>query len=78
MIRRVNYSIVLLLILCLGIFHASIENSGPKKVLTFQDIMKFKKILQPKISEDGQWIAYQAQPGRGDKGIVCPHVRDQP
>lgn len=38
----------------------------PKKALTFQDIMKFKDIENPVISEDGLWLAYSLQPDRGD------------
>lgn len=37
-----------------------------KKTLTFHDIMKFKEIHNSVISEDGLWIAYNAQPDRGD------------
>jgi dipeptidyl aminopeptidase/acylaminoacyl peptidase len=37
-----------------------------KKPLTVQDIMKFKHIRNPVISEDGGWIAYGTQPDRGD------------
>ncbi len=44
--------------------------SGEKKVLTFQDIMKFKEIHGPVISEDGLWLAYNAQPDRGDGEVV--------
>ncbi len=44
----------------------------PKKALTFQDMMKFKEIHNPVISEDGAWIAYNVQPDRGD-GEVRVH-----
>ena len=37
-----------------------------KKPLTLQDMMKFKHIRNPVISEDGLWIAYGVQPDRGD------------
>jgi len=46
--------------------------SGQKKVLTFQDVMKFKEIHSPVVSEDGSWLAYNAQPDRGD-GEVLVH-----
>jgi dipeptidyl aminopeptidase/acylaminoacyl peptidase len=44
--------------------------TGEKKILTFEDIMKFKEIHDPLISEDGLWIAYNAQPDRGDGEVV--------
>ena len=43
-----------------------------KKPLTFTDIMKFKQIESPVISEDGNWVAYGTQPDRGD-GEVRVH-----
>ncbi len=45
---------------------------GQKKPLTFTDIMKFKQIESPVISEDGNWVAYGTQPDRGD-GEVKVH-----
>ena len=36
------------------------------KVLTFADVMKFRAIQDTVISEDGRWIAFTAQPDRGD------------
>jgi len=44
-----------------------------KKALTFQDVMKFKAILDAVISENGSWVAYTAQPDRGD-GEVKIHA----
>jgi dipeptidyl aminopeptidase/acylaminoacyl peptidase len=46
-----------------------------KKVLTFQDIMKFKEIRNPVLSEDGQIIAYCTQQGRGDGEAVVHHLK---
>lgn len=37
-----------------------------KKALTVTDMMKFREIHNPVISEDGKWIAYAVQPDRGD------------
>ena len=36
------------------------------KTLTYQDIMRFREIRTPVISADGRWVAYSAQPDRGD------------
>jgi dipeptidyl aminopeptidase/acylaminoacyl peptidase len=40
--------------------------AGQKKPLTLQDMMKFKHIRNPVISEDGLWVAFGVQPDRGD------------
>ncbi len=37
-----------------------------KKALTFQDVMTFKALRNPSISDDGRWVAFAAQPDRGD------------
>ncbi len=37
-----------------------------KKALTLEDIMRFRAIENPVISEDGAWVAYSTQPDRGD------------
>ncbi|MDH5743378.1 MAG: prolyl oligopeptidase family serine peptidase [Candidatus Aminicenantes bacterium] len=63
----------LFIVLFSGIVLISFSSqSGQKKALTFQDIMKFKEIHDPVISEDGLWLAYNAQPDRGD-GEVAVH-----
>ncbi|MDH5406719.1 MAG: hypothetical protein OEX80_09280, partial [Candidatus Aminicenantes bacterium] len=55
------------LLLCLVIILVSPATMAQqKKALTFQDVMKFKAVLDAVISEDGSWIAYTAQPDRGD------------
>ncbi len=41
-----------------------------KKILTFEDVMKFKEIRNPVISENGLWLAYGIQPDRGDGEAV--------
>jgi len=40
------------------------------KTITFQDLMKFRAIGGPVISEDGTVVAYGLQPDRGDGGGV--------
>ncbi|MDP2560341.1 prolyl oligopeptidase family serine peptidase [Psychrobium sp. 1_MG-2023] len=37
-----------------------------KSPIEYSDIMKFQSIKQTVISDDGDWVAYQAQPDRGD------------
>ena len=42
-----------------------------KRAVTFQDLMRFRAIQQPVISDDGRIVAYSAQPDRGDgEGFV--------
>jgi dipeptidyl aminopeptidase/acylaminoacyl peptidase len=50
--------------------------SGHKKVLTFQDVMKFKEIHGPVISDDGSWLAYNAQPDRGNGEVLLHGLKN--
>ena len=49
-----------------------------KKPLTFQDVMKFRAIQDPVLSDDGQWIAYAAVPDRGDGMAYVQSTSGQP
>ena len=60
MIKGKRFTPLLLLVLVAALAVAQ------KKSLTFTDIMKFKQIESPVISEDGNWVAYGTQPDRGD------------
>ena len=45
--------------------------------LTFEDLMKFRQIQDPSISEDGAWVAYGLAPDRGDgEAIVRSTISD--
>ena len=59
-------------ILALAVLAAIAPASGQgTKPLTFEDLMKFNAIRTPVVSEDGNVIAYGAQPDRGDgEGVV--------
>lgn len=74
--RRLNsgmrLSIFLLFSLVLVI---SVAGAVEKAPLTFQDIMKFKEIRNPVLSEDGLWLAYGTQPDRGDGEAVVHDLR---
>jgi dipeptidyl aminopeptidase/acylaminoacyl peptidase len=50
--------------------------TAEEKVLTFEDIMKFKEIRDPVISELGTWIAYGTQPDRGDGEAVVQGLKN--
>ena len=41
-----------------------------KKALELSDLMKFKQIQSPSISEDGKWVTFAAVPDRGDPEVV--------
>ncbi|UCE21570.1 MAG: hypothetical protein JSV46_04965, partial [Candidatus Aminicenantes bacterium] len=67
MTRRINIRIFLSLLLFVSlVFSVYSAAAEQKKPLTVQDMMKFKHIRNPVISEDGGWIAYGTQPDRGD------------
>ncbi|MCK4431025.1 MAG: hypothetical protein KAW19_06950, partial [Candidatus Aminicenantes bacterium] len=71
MYRRINLRITWVFVLFLGIILVSqATESEQKKALTFQDVMKFKEIRNPVISEDGLWVTYSSQPDRGDGEVV--------
>jgi len=46
----------------------------PKRALTITDVMKFNSIKASKISDDGQWIAFQSTPDLGDSTGYVRHV----
>lgn len=46
------------------------EPVSGKKPMTWEDVMKFKSMRFPSISEDGQWVAWAEFPDRGD-GSAC-------
>ncbi|MFC1660770.1 hypothetical protein ACFL3S_04775, partial [Gemmatimonadota bacterium] len=41
-----------------------------KRPLTFVDLMKLREIEQPSISDGGRWIAFTAEPDRGDPEVI--------
>lgn len=70
---RTAFAIVILaLFLAFNLLHAQL-----KKALTFQDIMKFRSVSDRVISENGQWVAYMAQPDRGDGELRIQNTKDE-
>lgn len=64
------------LITVLGLLLAAgLSAQAGKTVLTFEDIMKFKEIRSPQISENGDWVAYAVEPGRGDGEAYIHHIK---
>jgi len=49
---------------------ASPASAQQKRALTFTDLMKIRQIEQPSISADGRWVAFTAQPDRGDPEVI--------
>ena len=45
-------------------------NAQDKMALELTDLMKFRQIQSPSISEDGKWVAHASVPDRGDPEVV--------
>ncbi len=58
------------LVFLLILFPAILVYSQNKRALTFKDVMQFKQIKSPVISSQGNWIAYEEHPDRGNGTAV--------
>ena len=77
MLHKSSLKICTIVFLFLGIFLiVSPSQAAQKKILTFEDIMKFKEIRNPLISEDGLWITYGTEPDRGDGEAVVHSLKN--
>ncbi len=66
-----------LFLLIIGIFlFPNPFQAAQKKILTFEDVMKFKEIHDPVISENGLWLAYGTRPDRGDGEAVVHGLKN--
>ncbi len=45
------------------------------KSLTVEDIMKFRHVKSPSISNDGNWVAHTSKPDRGDSEVLVYSTR---
>jgi hypothetical protein len=52
----------------------TVSFSQDKKAITFDDVMKFKQIKESVISDYGSWIAYTANPDRGNGEVVIKSI----
>ncbi|KGK00635.1 S9 family peptidase [Thalassotalea sp. ND16A] len=52
----------------------SVSAFAEQRPLAVTDIMKFKQIVKPQLSENGKWLAYSAQPDRGDNSFHITHT----
>jgi dipeptidyl aminopeptidase/acylaminoacyl peptidase len=67
---RRTFSLVALLLLVPAAFVIAAPGT---KTLTFQDLMRFRAIEKPVVSDDGTVVAYGLQPDRGD-GEAVIHI----
>jgi len=68
------YAVIFLVIIIF--LSAYPSQAAQKKILTFEDVMKFKEIRNPVISENGLWLAYGTQPDRGDGEAVVHGLKN--
>ncbi|HKJ01758.1 MAG TPA: hypothetical protein VJ997_04865, partial [Longimicrobiales bacterium] len=54
---------------------AAQQNPQQKKALTFTDLMQIRQIEDASLAADGRWIAFTAQPDRGDPEVVVRSTR---
>ncbi len=57
--------------------HQNTFSEKEKKPFTFDDIMKFKSLRSPQITDFGDWIVYTVQPDRGDGEAVVRSTRNE-
>ncbi len=63
--------LALLIILPISLYFAQ-----AKRAMTFKDVMQFKQIKSSVISDYGNWIAYEAEPDRGNGEVVIKSTRN--
>lgn len=51
-----------------------LSTAQEKKALTVDDMMKFRQINSPLISDDGMWVVYTVRPDRGDPDVIVSSV----
>lgn len=74
--RKIGLRITMALLLFWSLILAiSAGENKQRKPMTFQDVMRFKEIHNPVISEDGLWVAYTAQPDRGDGEVKIHGIK---
>lgn len=67
---KIISNLVYLILSCSLCFNAF----AAQRPLEVSDIMKFNSIVKPQISDNGQWIAYNAKPDRGDNTYYVKSV----
>ncbi len=68
-------------ILVLAFSAISVPTSGasddPKRPLELADVVAWKDIRHPSVSNDGRWFAYQLAPDEGDAEVVIRHTSSE-
>ena len=65
----------LTLFIWIGFLAALSQADGPR-ALQLADILSWKRIQAPVISNDGQWLAYRVMPAEGDAEVVVRNLKD--
>ena len=74
--KGITLAVVLFWIVSLSLYPLQTQENREKKELSFQDIMKFREIHTPVISENGHWLAFEARPGVGDSLVFIHGVEN--
>lgn len=67
--------LLLVLVLLLTPASSTYAQFEGKRALTYEDIMRFREIRNPQISQNGEWVAYTLEPGRGDGMATISSLR---
>lgn len=68
-------AIALTAFIWIGFLTALSQADGPR-VLQLADILAWKRIQAPAVSNDGQWLAYRVVPAEGDAEVVVHNLKD--
>jgi hypothetical protein len=70
---RGHVAALLVALVLLPVFSASAQ----LRPLTFEDVMRFRTIQNPSISDDGTWVTLAATPDRGDGSVMVRSTRGE-
>ncbi|MGD8537684.1 MAG: prolyl oligopeptidase family serine peptidase [Candidatus Aminicenantes bacterium] len=77
MYAKTHAKLTWLLLLCICLLAQGFSGEQePKKALTYKDMMQFKHIQNPTISQDGAFLAYGLQPDRGDGEARIHNIKE--
>jgi dipeptidyl aminopeptidase/acylaminoacyl peptidase len=65
MASSLRHSVILFgaLLLCTAL---ATDSAAQKRAMTFEDVMTFRNMAGPTISDNGKWVAYESAPDRGN------------
>jgi dipeptidyl aminopeptidase/acylaminoacyl peptidase len=73
-IKRFTNTCIIFLMVFIWVSIVPLIADANRKPLSLQDIMKFKGIHDPIISEKGDWVVYNTKPDRGNGEIIATHI----